>query len=88
MRKTFVQGKRIQQLHQFKKVKHNFIEDLLNCALTSLFFILMKLKAFRVTQHETPKMVEKLASNNIFSQKFAQHVFNNINGIALRVPGV
>ena len=50
-----MRGKRKQQLHQLKKLQRRVIEDLLNCALMFLFFILVKLKAFRVTQNETPK---------------------------------
>ena len=50
------------------------IEDLLNCALMFLFFISMKLKAFCVTQNETPIMVETSASANKLSQNISEHV--------------
>ena len=39
-----------------KHVQHRGIEEFLNCAPMFLFFISMKLKTFRVTQNETPKM--------------------------------
>ena len=41
-----------------EKGKHRGIEDVMNCALMFLFLISMKLKAFCVTQNETPKMVK------------------------------
>ena len=53
MRKILVQRKRNQQLHQ--KNRHKGIEDLLICA-PMYFLNLTKLKTFRVTQNETPKM--------------------------------
>ena len=48
----------------FKKGRHRGIEDLLKCAPMFLFFILMKLKAFCVTQNDTPKIVKMSAFTN------------------------
>ena len=56
MRKYFVQRKRRQQPHPLKKIKG--IEDLIYWAPTFLFFTLLKLTEFCVTQNETPKMVK------------------------------
>ena len=56
-----------QKNHQIKKVQHILIEDLLNCATMFLSFIKVKLKAIRVTQTETPKMVKMSASTNKLS---------------------
>ena len=55
----FVQLKHNQQLHQILKRRRIWIEDLLNCEDLILFFISIELKAFCVTQNETPKMVKK-----------------------------
>ena len=41
-----------------KKVQDKEIEDLINCAPMFLFFYSIKLKAFCVTQNETPKMAK------------------------------
>ena len=59
MRKVFVRHERRQQIYQ-KNIKgqRKGIDDLMNCALTSSCFILMKMKAFCVTQNETPKMAK------------------------------
>ena len=57
-----------------KKVGRKGVEDLLNCALTFLFFISTKLKEFCVTQNETPKMVKMSASTNNLSHKNAEHI--------------
>ena len=39
-----------------------------------LFFISIKLKVFRVTQNDTPKMVKKFAYTNNLSRFFVEHV--------------
>ena len=52
----FVQKKWKQQLHQSKERRHRGIEGLQKCSPIFLFFISIKLKAFHVTQNETPKM--------------------------------
>ena len=54
MSKLFVRRKRKQQINQLKKLQLKGIEDLLNCDLP---FLMNKLKAFLVTQNDTPKMV-------------------------------
>ena len=55
-----------------KKGRHMIIEDLLKCALMLLFFISIKLKVFRFTQNETPKMVKIPAStNDLFQPKMS-----------------
>ena len=43
-----------------KNVQYRGIEDFLNCAPMFLFFYSMKLKLFRVTQNETPKMAQNV----------------------------
>ena len=58
MRNIFVRRKRNQKLHQFLKGWRKDIEDFLNCALTFLFLISIKVKDFLVTQNDTPKMVK------------------------------
>ena len=70
-----VRRERSQQLHELKVGRHRGIEDLLNCAPRLLFFISMKLKVFRVTHNDTPKMVKMSASTNNFSQIFADYVY-------------
>ena len=53
----------------FFKVPHRGIKCFLKFAPTFLFLILIKLKAFRVTQNETPKMVKFSTSTNKLSKK-------------------
>ena len=65
-----------QQINQFKNWRRKDIEVLLNCALLFLFFILIKLREFRVVQNEIPKTVKKCASTNKSSQNFVEHVLN------------
>ena len=56
----FLQREWNQPLHQIKKGQHIGIEDFLHCAPTFLLFISIKLKAFRVTQNDTPKMIKNV----------------------------
>ena len=60
MIKTFVRNKLSKQLHPFRKIIRNGIEELIYCALTFLFLVLLKFRGLRVTQNDTPKMVKKI----------------------------
>ena len=55
MRIFFVRRKPNQELI-YKKGQRTLIEEFLNCGTFFLFFIYIKLKAFRVTQNETLKI--------------------------------
>ena len=76
MSNIFMQCRRSQQINQFKNWRRKDVEVLLNCALLFLFFILIKLREFRVVKNEIPKMVKKCASTNKLSQNFVEHVLN------------
>ena len=60
-----------QQLHRIKKRRRSRIEDFLNYATTILFFYLLNLKVFHITQNETSKMVK-----NCLSQLTSSHIFS------------
>ena len=57
-----------------KTLLHRGIEDFLKWAYT-FFFLSIKLKLFRITQNDTPKMVKKFASTNRLSHFFAERFY-------------
>ena len=61
-----------QQLHQLKKGLHRQIEDFLDWY--PFFSLSIELKAFCVTQIETPKMAKFAICTNKLSKKIAEHV--------------
>ena len=71
MRKKLCDANRRENIINLK-IRHGIIEDLLNCTPVILFSPLpMKLKAFLVTQNESPKMVNMSASK--LSKEVVEH---------------
>ena len=56
---------------------------MLKCAPIFLFFISMKLKVFRVTQNETPKIAKMSVSTTKLSHFSTEHAGSDVYKIAI-----
>ena len=63
-----------QQLHQIKKERHGWIEDLLKCATMFLFLISVELQSVRVAKMRPLKWLKNSAFTSKLSGKFPEHV--------------